>query len=276
MIQHIADTKVRHVILHYHIFKNAGTTIDGILENNFGAGFAHLHGRRHDSTVTNTDLFDFLLAYPEIRAVSSHHLRFPKPESDTFVFFDAIFLRHPLDRLRSMYEFFQRAEENGDGDPLAEHARRLDLGRFMELLLTHYPHLVNDSQVNYLARGGQYTTPPSRADLEKAHRIVTDAAIPGVIEILDVSLKAAEYYLYPAFGRLRLEYTPQNVSPDRAESLDVRLRRMEQACGQEIYQKLWEMNALDLELVEFATIEIRGRRDRIPTLSRKGTGMTDS
>jgi len=50
----------------------------------------------------------------------------------------------------------------------------------------------------------------------------------------------------------------------------------EKPCGQEIYQKLWEMNALDLELVEFATIEIRGRRDRIPTLSRKGTGMTDS
>ena len=143
---------------------------------------------------------------------------------DTFVFFDAIFLQHPLDRLRSMYEFLQRAGENGDGDPLPEHARRLDLGRFMELLLTHYPHVINDSQVNYLARGGQYTRPRSRADLEKAHRIVTDAAIPGVIEILDVSLKAAEYYLYPAFGRLKLEYTPQNVSPDRAESLDVRLR----------------------------------------------------
>jgi Sulfotransferase family len=274
MTQHIVDTTVRHVILHYHIFKNAGTTIDGILEANFGAGFAHLHGRRHDSTVTNTDLFDFLLAYPEIRAVSSHHLRFPKPKSDTFVFFDAIFLRHPLDRLCSIYEFYRRAEESRD--PLAEHARRLDLAGFMELLLMRYPHLVNDSQVNCLARGGQYTRPPSRTDLEKAHRIVTDAAIPGVIEILDVSLKAAEYYLCPAFGRLKLEYSRQNVSPGRAESLDVRLQRMEQACGQEIYRELREMNALDLELVEFASIEVRSRRDRIPALSRQGTGMADS
>jgi len=103
-----------------------------------------------------------------------------------------------------------------------------------------------------------------------------DAAIPGVIEILDVSLKAAEYYLSPAFGRLKLEHSPQNVSPSRAESLDVRLQRMQQACGQEIYKELWEMNALDLELVEFASIEIRSRRDRIPALSRQGTGMTDS
>jgi hypothetical protein len=92
-----------------------------------GAGFAHLHRRRHDSTVTKTDLFDFLLAHPEIRAVSSHHLRFPKPESDEFFFVDAIFLRHPLDRLRSMYDFYRRMAED-NGDPLTEHAKHLDLG----------------------------------------------------------------------------------------------------------------------------------------------------
>ena len=269
MTQHTVDTRVRHVILHYHIFKNAGTTLDSILENNFGAGFAQLHGRRHDSTVTNKDLVDFLLAYPEIRAVSSHHLRLPKPESEAFVFFDTVFLRHPLDRLRSIYDFYRRAEDKGD--PLAAHARRMDLARFMELLLIRYPHLVNDSQVNCLARGGQYTRPPSRTDLEKARRIITDAAIPGTIEMLDDSLKAAGYYLHPAFGRLKLEYSPQNVSPDRAENLDVRLQRMKQACGPEIYQELLEMNALDLELLEFASIEIRGRRDRIPKLSCQGT-----
>jgi hypothetical protein len=269
MIEHVVDTRVRHVILHYHIFKNAGTTIDAVLENNFGAGFAHLHGRRHDSAVTNTDLVDFLLAYPEIRAVSSHHLRLPKPESDAFVFFDTVILRHPLDRLRSIYDFYRRAEDNGD--PLAAQARQLDLARFMELLLARYPHLVNNSQVNCLARGGRYTRPPSRADLEKAHRIIMDAAIPGTTEMLDDSLKVAEYYLFPAFGSLKLEYSPQNVSPDRAENLDVRLQRMEQACGSEIYHKVLEMNALDLELLELASIEIRGRRDRIPQVSCQET-----
>jgi hypothetical protein len=265
MIQHSVDTRVRHVILHYHIFKNAGTTIDGVLENNFGAGFAQLHGRQHDSLVTNKDLVDFLLAYPEIRAVSSHHLRLPMPKSDGFVFFDTIILRHPLDRLRSIYDFYRRAQDNGD--PLVAHARRLDLARFMELLLIRYPHLVNDSQVNCLARGGRYSRPPSRTDLEQAHGIITNAAIPGTTEMFDDSLKAAEYYLYPAFGRLKLEYSPQNVSPDRAGNLDERLRCMEQACGPEIYQKLLEMNALDLELLELASIEIRGRRDRIPQVS---------
>jgi hypothetical protein len=273
MAQHFVDTKVRHVILHYHIFKNAGTTIDSILQNNFGAGFAYLHGQTHDSMVTNADLFDFLLAHPEIKALSSHHLRFPKPESDTLFFFDAIFLRHPLDRLRSMYDFYRNMTEE-NGDPLAKHAKHLDLGRFIALLLTRYPHLVNDSQVNCLARSGFYTRPPSRADLEKAHRIVADAAIPGVVDILEISLKAAEYYLRPAFGPLKLEGQRQNVSPDRAESLDIRLQRMEQACGREIYQTLLDMNSLDLELLELARIEILSRRDRIPILSAKGTGSS--
>jgi hypothetical protein len=270
MTQHLVDTRTKHVILHYHIFKNAGTTIDSILEDNFGAGFAHLHGRRHDSTVTNADVFELLRAYPDIRAVSSHHLRFPKPESDAFVFFDAVFLRHPLDRLRSIYEFYRRTGENGD--PLAEQAGRSDLAGFMEHLLIRYPHLVNDSQVNCLARGGQYTRPPSRADLAKACMVVANAAIPGVVDLLDISLKTAGYYLYPAFGQLKLDHPPQNVSPDRDASLDVRLQRMELACGQELYQQLLQMNALDLELVEFATTEIQSRRNRIPELARRGTG----
>jgi hypothetical protein len=76
-------------------------------------------------------------------------------------------------------------------------------------------------------------------------------------------------YLHPAFGRLKLEYPTQNVSPDRPESLNVRLQRMEQACGPTIYQTLLEMNSLDLELLELARIEIRSRRDRIPVLSAK-------
>ena len=46
-------------------------------------------------------------------------------------------------------------------------------------------------------------------------------------------------YLHPAFGRLKLEYPTQNVSPDRPESLNVRLQRMEHACGSTIYPTIF-------------------------------------
>jgi hypothetical protein len=37
-------------------------------------------------------------------------------------------------------------------------------------------------------------------------------AIPGLVEMFDESLSAAEYFLKPAFARLALESVPQNVT----------------------------------------------------------------
>jgi hypothetical protein len=179
----------------------------------------------------------------------------PKPQSDSFVFVDIIFLRHPLDRLRSMYDFYRRANT----EPVAKQARRLDLGHFTELLLTRYPDVVNDTQVNLLANAGRYERAPSEADLEKAVSVITQAAVPGVVEIFDLSMSAAKHYLDPVFGRLDLQHGKQNVSPGRSESLEVRLRRMEQACGPGLYEKLLEVNRLDLQLLELANKEIQRR-----------------
>jgi len=268
MIQnHKVDTNVRPVIVHYHIFKNAGTTIDGILEKNFGQRLAYLHGERADSTVTNTDLLQFLHTNPKIMAVSSHHLRLPKPQSESFFFFEIIFLRHPLDRLRSTYDFYRRAEIITD--PLGVQARQLDLGHFAELLLTRYPHLVNDAQVNCLANAGRYAQAPSDQDLEKAVRVATQAAVPGVTELFDLSMSAAKYCLYPVFGYLDLRYVKQNVSSSRLESLEARLHHMKQACGPSLYDKLLELNTLDLQLIEHTSKEIQRRLRYTPNSGAK-------
>lgn len=257
-----AGGKPRYVFLHYHIFKNAGTTIDSILEKNFGARLAYLHGDRYSATLTNADLLEFLQQNPEVMAVSSHHLRPPKPENDAFVFFDIVFLRHPLDRLRSIYDFYRRVESSDD--PLASAARSAGLKQFVEHLLNSHPHLVNDAQVNFLANGGRYTHPPSTADLESAAAVITQAAVPGVTERLELSLRAAKYYLYPAFGHLDMRSRKENVSPGRPQTLELRLRQMEQTCGRRLYDRLLAMNALDRKLLERTDLEIDRRLLGIP------------
>ncbi len=257
-----AGGKSRYVFLHYHIFKNAGTTIDSILERNFGARLAYLHGDKYNAALTNTDLLEFLQQNPEVMAVSSHHLRPPKPENETFVFFDIVFLRHPLDRLRSIYDFYRRGESSDD--PLAADARSAGLKQFVERLLIFHPYLVNDAQVNFLANGGRYTHPPTPADLEGAAAVITQAAVPGVTERVELSLRAARYYLYPAFGQLDMRCGQENVSPGRLQTLEVRLKQMRQTCGRRLYDKLLEMNALDLKLLERADLEIDRRLQGIP------------
>lgn len=257
-----ASGKPRYVFVHYHIFKNAGTTIDGILERNFRGRLAYLHGDRYNATLSNAGLLEFLQQNSEVMAVSSHHLRPPKPENDAFVFFDIVFLRYPLDRLRSIYDFYRRVESSHD--PVAAAARSAGLKQFVEHLLTSHPHLVNDPQVNFLANGGRYTHPPTTADLESAVAVITQAAVPGVTERLELSLRAARYYLCPAFGKLDMRCGQENVSPGRLQTLEVRLKQMRQTCGRRLYDKLLEMNALDLKLLERADLEIDRRLRGIP------------
>jgi hypothetical protein len=266
---HIVDSSVRHVILHYHLFKNSGSSVDAILEEKFSNQMAYIHGRTPSSTVTNEDLFSFLRANPDVRAVSSHHLRPPKPQSDNFVFFDIIFVRHPLDRLRSMYEFYHRT--NQAGDPLGREAHSRDIAGFMELLLREYPHLSNNSQVNFLANGGCYIRPVDKDDLEKATTLLCKAAVPGLTERFDTSISVAKYYLYPAFGPFEVANFRMNVSPGRPAELEVRLEAMREACGPIIYDALLAANQLDLLLVEQAEVEIHRRHSSIPQLSSPST-----
>jgi hypothetical protein len=191
-------------------------------------------------------------------------LRPPKPESEDVVFFDVIFLRHPLDRLRSMYDFYSRSEQRDD--PLVECAHRLQIGAFMELLLCSYPHLANDAQVNCLANQARYTRPPDQNDLQKATGIFARAALAGVTEMFELSMRAARYFTSPGFGSLDLTHPAENVSAGRDKTLQERLSRMEERCGPAIYQALLKANQLDLQLLQKAEAEIRRRLSCIPSL----------
>jgi hypothetical protein len=98
----------RFLILHYHIFKNGGSTITSILEREFRNGFATVHGPDDVSVVDQASLAHFVADHASIQAISSHHLRYPKPVLPDTIVFDCCFLRNPLDRLQSLYSYFQK------------------------------------------------------------------------------------------------------------------------------------------------------------------------
>src|ERR1051326_2507920 len=97
---------VRCVLLHYHFFKNAGTTIEEILAHSFPY-FARLDNSDPDQPISNDELLDFLRRNPNVNALSSHHTHYPMPQARGFLFFDICVLRDPIERLRSMYDHFR-------------------------------------------------------------------------------------------------------------------------------------------------------------------------
>src|SRR5579864_1630780 len=199
-MQHSIDSSIRHVLLHYHIFKNAGSTLDAILERNFGPALAFLHTRDPNSVLTIADVLNFVQNHKSVRAISSHHLRPPAPDDDAFVFLGLFILRNPIDRLGSMYAYHRASAQSED--PLARIAKQAGIAAFLRTLVDEFPNVVNNSQVVFLANSGRYTRPPTMADLHKAVEMLSREALVMTTDMFDRSLVTAEYYLRPTFGNL--------------------------------------------------------------------------
>jgi hypothetical protein len=248
----------RNIILHYHIFKNAGSTFSAALERNFGHGFAQLHAPHHDERISGDALLDFVHVRPDIVAISSHHLSPPAPATHSVQFHEVLILRDPLDRIRSMYDFYRRAAITDD--PLTLEAKCVALPEFLEYLIETRQNLVTNAQTNVVANAGAKI--PGNRDLNRALAVLRATAVVGVVENFDFCVLEAEHSLRPLFPALDLSYVRENVTPFRAKDLQSRLDRFRQACGEKLYIKLVELNRFDMELVAAAGAEsLRRWRD---------------
>jgi Sulfotransferase family len=255
----------RQVILHYHIFKNAGTTVESILKDNFRARFARFDSDDYNSTISNDRLLEFLAGHPEVVAISSHHLRPPKPVDDRFVFHDMLFVRHPVARLWSIYEFYRRTDL--ETDPLAAVAKASSAQEFFQLLIDDYPFHSSNAQVNLLASAGGKL--PSESDLPRAAEVIRQATALGVAELFDQSTVVAEICLGRAFRGLDFSYVAQNVTAGLPMSLDAQLARFQKHCGEDIFNRIVNLNQLDLALVQVAHEEVLRRFHLVPRHERR-------
>jgi hypothetical protein len=257
----IAAKKVRFVVVHYHIFKNAGTTVERILEREFPGAFAKLHGPTPDCTLDAEDLAAFLEDHPDVKAITSHHLRYPIPAIRNTVVFDCCFLRHPLDRLDSLYSYLQKIDSTN--------AQRQSPAEFLRHLIERSPEQVSNVQVTYLANRGAFTRPANTGDLDDAVKVMRNMAFPGVVEMFQESMVAAEYFMRPAFPSILLGAPAANVSRPGIHDPSEREWRLIERWGRGLYNELARRNELDIELFESARQEIRQRLSLIPSLSER-------
>lgn len=243
----------RFVIVHYHLYKNAGSTIDSILDANFPAEErGHLEGPYPWSTVSPSELLEFTLANPRLRAISSHQSRLPLPEHPDVKFLPILFLRHPIDRVGSVYSFGQQQPADSIS-PSTKVARTSELASFVEWLVGrdgtgvcrnfHVIHLSTDKR----------DVPEGRATLDDyRHAIGNLTKLPffGLVEAFDESIARMQDYLAPYFGRLNVSASAVNVTPGRKATFDERIDEIRTQLGPALYRELLEHNTLDLLLYE--------------------------
>jgi hypothetical protein len=252
---------VRFVLLHYHFFKNAGTTIEEILAHSFFENYARLDTGNFDGAISHGDLVSYFQRHPRLQAVSSHQFRYPVPQVPGFIFFDLCFLRDPLDRIRSMYDHFR--EKPVPGEPASELARTHSIGGFIAGLVEHHAYRVSNVQVNLLANG-IVNDLPAETDLIRAMEVMLKTSFLGVVDCFHESLIAGQHFLRPVFPNLALAQQPANVSGGWEDAVNTRLEKFRQACDANVFAELNRLNALDSELVSRARTEVRRRFSLVP------------
>jgi hypothetical protein len=257
----LKSAPLRFVLLHYHFFKNAGSTIEEILANSFFENYARMDTDEFDGAVSQEDLIGFLQRNPRMKAVSSHQFRYPLPQARGFLFFDVCFLRDPIDRIRSMYDYFR--EKPVPGEPASELARDKPIGEFVAALIEHHAYRVSNVQVNLLANG-VVNDPPAALDLPRAVQVMLRTSFLGVVDCFNESLVAGQHFLRPVFPNLALGQQPVNVSAGLDQAMQARIARFRGACGPNVFDELVRLNALDTELVDLARNEVRRRFSLVP------------
>lgn len=259
-------TVPRPIVVHFHIFKNAGTTIDWILQKNFAIDAVKFDDLQRAANIYPPEkIVEMATKYNYAKSLSSHQIRFPLPKADDFTFLPIVFVRHPIDRAVSIYNFTKIEDRD---DAYHRLAKSSTLKQFVEANFENkeYTHLKNP-QTRWLAQEIKEFNPPLR--LARAIEYINSSAIIGVVDRIDESLVVAENILRPFFPKIDMAYISQNVSIGRTGTLEEKLAQIRKEIGDNTMLKLKMRNDLDFQIYEHANKELDRRIEKIERMGEK-------
>lgn len=242
----------RKIIVHYHLFKNAGSSIDSILKSSFGNLWLNWDKPEAKGVrILPNELSDFIGLNPHLKAISSHQALMPFPVGD-FQIFPIFFLRHPILRARSAWKFewhIQNIEQAGDRSFRAYLDYRFQNSPGVICNFQHW-RLSNTQycEVNSLSR-----QPGAAERLEIAKTCIDSAPFFGIVEHMQQSLERMHFYLKPAFPEIRVVNQVVNPSSQIHKTTGDALEKILQEVGQEHFDELITRNKFDLDLYQYAS-----------------------
>lgn len=225
----------RTILLHYHLFKNAGTSLDQILKRNFGDRWV----TREFSTETRDNsalVAEWIAATPDAVAYSTHTAVGPVPQVEGVRVLTVMMLRDPVARIRSAYRFEvkQKAETWG-----AQLAKTHDLEGYVEARLARKgDRQCRNFQTNRLA---MMVPGPAR---ERARALVAlrHLSVIGLVEDFGGTLTRLETALRPHYPAFRAEAVRANTTTPPPET----------AADARVNARLAEANRDDLAILDAA------------------------
>ena len=240
----------RALLVHYHVYKNAGTSVEKNLSDSFGHRWAVCEGDRENILISNDDVAAFAKANPHIRAISSHKAR-PFPVSERLR--PILFLRHPIDRARSIYYFTKRDPTQVDHTLARDGGFRDYVNWWLDL-----PHsALRNYQVVHLSRASFRVTDASQAvarseDLSEVRDLLRSLRFFGLVRRFEESCRGFEACYGRTFPGLKMRPLRENASTNETLSELDALKIARDELGEATYARLVDANRLDLALYKTA------------------------
>ncbi|MGI9211781.1 MAG: sulfotransferase family 2 domain-containing protein [Methylococcaceae bacterium] len=251
----------RHVIIHYHFFKNAGTSLDHILKKAFPQAWMQMEADEQGPVTAERMLGEFANK-PELKVISSHTARLSLPRTDDVQIYPVVFIRHPLDRVLSVYQFERKQTQDTEG---SIQARKLDLPEFVTWRLDR-PRDTSFRNFQCHRLAGLANGSAEQDIFQRGLKGLQSLPYVGMVEAFDPSIALLQNWLQTGFPGLRLETAKLNVTQSEDSSLSGRLAHLKTCLGNELYAQLVKENEADLGLYR----HVAQMYDRL--LEREATG----
>lgn len=241
-------------ILHCHLFKNAGTSLDSILSRNFPGKWIEREFTGPPK-LRRPKITSWLNDNPQCIAFSSHTCIGPLDQDLNRELLLITNYRHPIDRLRSSYSFERTQGTDNFGAVLASETsfRGYIKSRLALSKIANHFFCVN-WQSRYFASFAQYGRVKNGISddelLDLAKIGVKKFFHIGLVNKMDASNEQLEQKLKRQFAFFTTSNDHLNVTSSAKKSLCERIEAVKTELGDSVYNDLLEANKVDLALFD--------------------------
>ena len=223
--KNVGGETMRTIILHYHLFKNAGTSLDRVLKDNFGGAWATREFPAANRPDGNTPQVEaWIRENPDAIAFSSHTMMGPIPKIEGVRVVSVMLLRDPIERIKSAYRFERTQVAETLGAVLAKHT---DLEGYVKVRLA-LPH---DRQCrNFQTYRLASLVPGPAPEIERARAALKQLSLAGLVSDFSGTLEKLASTITEPFPDFRWKEVHANRSTkeksETPEAIDALLAKV--------------------------------------------------
>jgi len=251
---------MKDYLVHYHIYKNAGSTIDNAIKKSFGKDL--LLELDKDVRYKDNEIYDEQLIHSVIEsgtkciAFSSHRMTPTVHRSSRYNFLPIVTLRHPLLRAGSVYRY---ERIRNDEKPGKEYAKELEFSDWLNWSLNQTGYIESRNYQTTLmsipdVNQGEKMT--SIADIDLAKERLNEMPIVGIVEYFEETCRLMEAYIGNKFPQFTIGNSHDNKTKE-VSCWKKELKDIQNSIARETLIQFEEKNALDYEMFWFGVGKLK-------------------